>query len=310
MKNIIFPTKLFFALICACITLTSTAEVYTLIPDSKFEDKLISLSIDTDGKNGKVLQSRVSGLTHLDVSNCGINDLTGIEDFISLTYLNCGTNNLSSIDVSKNTSLHTFACYGNDLTHLDVSKNLALASLGCEFNDLTELNVSKNTALLRLDFDSNKLTDIDLSANTELTTLLCSSNYLNYLDVSNNTKLSGMSCTKNPNLASICVHDMQTALALFDKDASASWTTCKLTTSVDTEETIALSIFPNPSNGNFRICTQHNAQVLIYDAMGKEIMNTTISVGSTDLKTLTLPGIYLLTLIYDNNHSTQKIIIE
>ena len=63
--------------------------IYTLIPDAKFEDKLIALGIDRDGKNGKVATESIAALTSLDVSYSSITDLTGIQDFVALKTLNC-----------------------------------------------------------------------------------------------------------------------------------------------------------------------------------------------------------------------------
>ena len=67
-------------------------------------------------------------------------------------------------------------CNGNQLTDLDVSKNTALTSLGCAYNHLTALDVSQNTSLTTLYCSKNQLTALDVSKNTALTTLACSGN--------------------------------------------------------------------------------------------------------------------------------------
>ena len=43
-----------------------------------------------------------------------------------MTNLNCDDNQLSHLDVSKNTALIKLECGDNHLNHLDVSKNTAL----------------------------------------------------------------------------------------------------------------------------------------------------------------------------------------
>jgi hypothetical protein len=53
----------------------------TLIPDGRFEDRLIVLGIDTDGKNVKSKTASIELLTDLCIINAGIKDLTGIQDF-------------------------------------------------------------------------------------------------------------------------------------------------------------------------------------------------------------------------------------
>jgi Leucine-rich repeat (LRR) protein len=168
----------------------------TSIPDSNFEQALIDLGYDTAPINGSVPTANISGITSLDVNTKGILSLTGIEDFIALTYLNCRSNQLTSLDVSKNTALTDLYCYSNQLTSLDVSTNTALAYLDCESNQLTSLDVSYNTALKYLFCGANQLTSLDVN-NTALTTLHCGDNQLTSLDVSTNTALTDLYCNSN-----------------------------------------------------------------------------------------------------------------
>ena len=56
-------------------------------------------------------------------------------------YLYCYSNPLTSLDVSKNTSLYTLSCYSNQLTSLDLSQNVALCTLYCYNNQLTTLDI-------------------------------------------------------------------------------------------------------------------------------------------------------------------------
>ena len=121
----------------------------------------------------------------------------------SLTYLDCGKNQLTSIDISANTALTSFFCYSNQLTSLDVSANTALTILNCGSNQLTSLDVSANTELTILYCEDNQLTSLDVSANTELIHLHCEDNQLTSLDVSANIALTDMICLENPTLTTI-----------------------------------------------------------------------------------------------------------
>ena len=98
------PMKLKLHLAFLLMSFVASAQ-YTLIPDINFENKLIALHIDSGTSDGKVLTANVQYLSALSVDNCGINDLKGIEDFTSLTYLSCNDNQLTTIDISKNTIL-------------------------------------------------------------------------------------------------------------------------------------------------------------------------------------------------------------
>jgi hypothetical protein len=179
------------------IDVAEPIQVYTLIPDPKFEDKLIALQIDKDGKNGKVLTNSINKLTSLDVSSSSITDLTGIQDFVALKTLNCHFNQLTVLDVSKNVALTELRCYSNAIPSLDVSANLALNHLECDFNRLTTLDVTANLALRHLQCQSNNLTTLNLSKNVALETLLCHSNKLSVLDVAKNVALTRFNCYNN-----------------------------------------------------------------------------------------------------------------
>jgi len=183
-------------LILLCLPMIVFGQVY--IPDANFKAYLVGNSaINTNGDS----EIQVSEATSFNGSiHCGglnITDLTGIEDFTALTYLDCGYNNLTSLDVSNNTALTYLDCGSNQLTTLDVSNNSALTDLNGGGNQLTNLNVSQNTALVYLNYYSNQLTTLDVSNNTALTTLWGANNQLTTLDVSNNTALNVLHCWNN-----------------------------------------------------------------------------------------------------------------
>ena len=69
-------------------------------------------------------------------------------------------------------------CGENQLTALDVSKNTALTDLRCGMNQLTALDVSKNTALTKLYCCNNQLKALDVSKNTELESVYCHGNQI------------------------------------------------------------------------------------------------------------------------------------
>ncbi|MBL0736068.1 T9SS type A sorting domain-containing protein [Flavobacterium sp. GN10] len=178
-------------------TFNLDCNVYTLIPNSNFEDYLISLGIDRDGKNGKVITENIQNLSTFSANGKNITDFTGIQDFKSLTSLFVENNKATKIDVSKNTALKTLSLYGNKLSDIDVSKNTALTYLNIDDNLLTSINLTKNTELTTFSSSGNKLTSIDVSQNTKLNNLWVSSNSLASLDVSKNLELVQLSCGNN-----------------------------------------------------------------------------------------------------------------
>ena len=167
----------------------------TNFPDDVFR-QYVSENCDTDG-NGVLSQGEIDAVYGINVSEKNIADLKGIEYFSALTFLDCGNNQLASLDVSKSTALASLRCDNNQLASLDISNNTALTFLYCGWNQITELNVSKNTALTSLWCTNNQLTSLDVSKNTALKTLVCDANQLTSLDISQNTALTSLHCHGN-----------------------------------------------------------------------------------------------------------------
>ena len=128
-------------------------EEYTYVPDDNFEQELINQGFDNELDN-LILTSNIDEIMALDVSLSGINDLTGIEDFNSLTFLKCYDNNLTSLDVKYNSNLTHLYCYRNELISLDLTQNELLKIVLCQGNDLTSLNVNNGTNLILNKVDS------------------------------------------------------------------------------------------------------------------------------------------------------------
>lgn len=114
------------------------------------------------------------GVTEIDVSRRQIKSLAGIEAFTDLKELDCGNNQLTVLDVSKNINLQHLDFGRNQLTVLDVSKNINLVDLACYGNQLTVLDVSKNVDLLYFWCYNNPIKTICVAditkANTSTTT--------------------------------------------------------------------------------------------------------------------------------------------
>ena len=144
----------------------------TNFPDANF--RTIVEYYDTN-KDSSLSDTEIAAVEEIACYDKGISNLKGIEYFTALRSLNCGRNQLTSLDVSKNTALTKLYCSNNQLTSLDVSKNTALTGLGCAGNQLTALDVSKNISLTDLDCDENQLTSLDVS-NTNVDELDCRGN--------------------------------------------------------------------------------------------------------------------------------------
>ena len=165
------------------------------VPDKTFREYLLK-QFDKDG-NGVLTPVERYAVTEIDVGKKNISSLVGIQFFPNLEKLYCYDNQLTELDVSKNTALVYLDCYGNKLTSLDVSKNTNLIRLSCFENQLTELDVRQNAALEYLYCYENQLTELDVSRNPALWILSCGINQLTELDVSQNPALKYLYCNNN-----------------------------------------------------------------------------------------------------------------
>lgn len=104
----------------------------THFPDDHFI-AYVELRCDKDG-DGTLSQAELDGVTELYVAYANIKDLTGIELFPNLEKLDCKNNNLTRLDVSKNTKLTKLYCEFNQLTSLNLSSNTALTQVYCSGN--------------------------------------------------------------------------------------------------------------------------------------------------------------------------------
>ena len=168
------------------------------IPDANFKAYLVGDNwINTNGDTEIQVSEATTYTGSIYCSDLNISDLTGIEEFTTLTKLWCGQNYLTSLNLSQNTALTDLNCESNNLTILDLSNNTALTDLHIDSNQLTILDVSQNTALTKLWCYGNQLTSLDVSNNTALTDLWCYGNQLTSLNLSGASNLEWVACHFN-----------------------------------------------------------------------------------------------------------------
>ncbi len=320
-------TKITFFILC----LFSNIQIYsqtTNIPDSNFEQALINDGIDSDGTiNGVVLTSDIESLTFLNVRNENISDLTGIEDFVALTSLNVGQNNLTTLNLSNNLSLESLFCFTNSLTSLDISNHPNLTLVNCSENQLSSIDISQNLSLTSFFCALNQLTSLDVSANNLLERLWCYENDLTNLDVRNgaNGLLAGTTTDPsntysnfraelNPALTCIYVDNASDANNLVND--YQDWQIDNASTFVENEaecnvlslssfKSIYFKVYPNPFTNELKINTSNTIKnKKLFDAYGK-LISENFEINFQDLTS----GIYFLELKDElGNVSTKKII--
>ena len=107
-------------LLFLCISAPSFAQIddiCTKMDDPKFKGFCLN-NFDTN-KDGILSQEEAEAVTEMGfLYASGIRSLKGIEYFTNLTLLNCSLNELTKLDVSKNTALKELRCNDNLLTML------------------------------------------------------------------------------------------------------------------------------------------------------------------------------------------------
>ena len=109
-------------------------------PDEVFRT-YVATNFDTDA-DGFLTSTEAQAVTHIDIQNnlndSRVADLTGIEYFTELTWLNCSFNNLEQLRLSKNTKLVTLLCMNNQLKDLRTENCDRLRNLYCYNNKLND----------------------------------------------------------------------------------------------------------------------------------------------------------------------------
>jgi hypothetical protein len=148
-------------LILLCLPISGFGQnVY--IPDANFKAYLVgepSINTNVDSEIQLIEANTFNG--QIECSYLNIADLTGIEEFSSLTELNCRGNQISIIDVSNNTSLTFFDCSYNQLTDIDISSNPNIDTFICNSNfQLISLDIKNSNNI--------NMTNVVMSQNPNL----------------------------------------------------------------------------------------------------------------------------------------------
>ncbi len=192
----------------------SDPEALTYVPDDSFEQSIIDAGFDNK-LDDYVLTQNISEIVRLGTSeseiklfNKGIQNLIGLDGFISLKEFSADLNLIDSVDFSKNLNLETISIYYNNIKSIDISKNENLKSLNILGNPIQTgtIDISKNINLEVLSIGGSagtrlineqgefiaqipqitaKITSLDFSTNLKLTSLKITHSEISDLDTSN-----------------------------------------------------------------------------------------------------------------------------
>ena len=271
-----------------------------------------------------MLTSDIADETELHLWGLLIEDLTGIEDFASLEFLDINEMNISSLDLSQNSNLQQLIIGGLNLINLDLSQNVNLQLLFMAVLNLVSLDISQNLNLtyVILEFSSdpllNKITHIDVSNNLLLDNFSIYRGFITSVDVSNNTLLEQfqlyhmedletvnlkngnneiinfLRIQDNINLACVQVDDPAAVMAgnppynnwIIENDPLIT-DDCQLGVEEALENKFV--VYPNPARTqvyleNHKGLVVHKLQV--YDALGRMVLEKKIDLDTLDVSAL------------------------
>ena len=195
-------------------------ESLSFIPDDEFEQGLIDLGID-DVLDDYVPTSAIEGITEINLSGLGIQNLAGIEDFKALEVLIAHHNEIENFNVSTLTNLIEIDLHNNrlggqidlsDMTSLEfvnLACNNGCSSNNAEGEGIEGLNITGSNHLIRLNIASNDIGFLDLGEKTNLEELNINENTFTDLFIANNTALNWLNASGNPNLLCILANTEQ-----------------------------------------------------------------------------------------------------
>lgn len=194
--------------------------------DPQFEAYILA-NFDKNG-DGSISLSEANEITEIDCSGLGIRSIAEIKNFPNLISLNCSNNQISELNVNKNTSLQTLSCYGNDLHLFDFSncQDLTTIYLLDEDKNVITDNDSSIAGSYAITIEQSPYTNLSLSfANTKVLQFGCFNNqFMQSIDVNKTDQLAIIRIDNNPSLTELnvtqisrleilyCVNNMLTGL--------------------------------------------------------------------------------------------------
>ena len=196
---------------------------YKCVVDAYNDKTGSSVSYTTSMTDNKLLT-----ITKLDCNGYStsleekIENTQGIEKMSNITDLNLSNNNIKSINLNNLIKLshlrlsdYSYVKGDNEISTIDLSKNTNLSYVYLEGLGLNELNLTTLTNLFGADLSNNNLANIDLSNNNKMSSLDISNNNFELLNVSNlvnlsildvsNNQLNNLNVTKNVKLTDLSI---------------------------------------------------------------------------------------------------------
>jgi len=156
----------------------------------------VSITIDTNA-NGEIEESETLNVAKLYLSISSITNITGIEAFQNLVFLDCSNNELTSLNVSGLTQLQTLNCSYNFISSLNVSGLPQLQTLDCFHNFMTNIDFTNCPNLNNIDCSFNSISMIDLTGLNSVDWFSCFQNLISNIVITNFVEIGSFEIGNN-----------------------------------------------------------------------------------------------------------------
>lgn len=184
-------------------------------PDATFREWLAKNKFADIGEGGILTPELLNQVTIISVPKENIGSVEGIQYFPNLNTLNVAENQLTTLDISRNTKLTWVWCNANPITSLTIGTQPSLSYLDCSRTNITSLDLSGTRALSELKVDViATLQSVELPASSNmLKNLFCAHTGLTQLNTAASPLLERLDCEYGE-LASVDV-SLSTSLVAF-----------------------------------------------------------------------------------------------
>ena len=288
----------------------------TLIPDQQFEQRLITLNIDSDGViNGQILTSDALAATDLNLFGASVFNFSGLSDFVNLEILNLGyLNSLSTVNYTNLTKLKKLYFDTFQLTTFDVTPLTALEEL--EIDDTTA--DAPYCEIRELDFSNSiNFKSLYIHRLPDLELINMRNNVANSVNILINQGENICIEVDDPIAATNSLPPYDTWSITVNGPIISHpnyYFSDVCTLSVEKFVTENFKIYPNPATNYISIeqiekngITLQSVQIL--DSSGKWIKSVKDNFNQIDVSSLS-KGMYLFVIQTDKGNKTEKIIVK
>lgn len=148
---------------------------------SSFKSTITLLSLGGTGYN-ELDVTGMTALEDLDIQECGMSEIKGLQDCINMKYLRIDYNNFEELDVTSLVNLEMLRGDFNKLRSIDLSNNSNILELSFQDNELSDISLDKLSKCWYINISQNRFERVDLTPCEGIEQFFCNGNKLKELE--------------------------------------------------------------------------------------------------------------------------------